>query len=65
MQALKPVAGIKTLPNQRKKYHPVTLFSEANAKTVRHFHATMAEYAPTPLVGLVNWGGRLGLAKWL
>ena len=63
MKELKPVAGIKTLPNQRKKYHPVPLFSEAKSATVRRFHATMAEYAPTPLVGLDNLAAKLGVAR--
>ncbi len=62
MEEIKPVAGIKTLPNQRKKYHPVTLFSEANSATVRGYHKTMPGYAPTPLVGLDNLAAELGVA---
>ncbi len=62
MEKLKPVAGIKTLPNQRKEYHPIDLFSEANSATVRRFHSTMAEYAPTPLIGLDNLAAELGMA---
>ncbi len=62
MNALKPVAGIKTLPNQRKKYHPATLFSEENSAIVRRYHQTMPGYAPTPLVGLDSLAAELGVA---
>jgi hypothetical protein len=55
------VSGLRL--SQRKKYHPVTLFFEANSAAVRRFHGTMAEYAPTPLVDLDNLAAELGVAK--
>lgn len=60
---MKPVDGIKILANQRKPYHPVTLFSEETCKTVRRFHNSMDAYEPTPLVSLDNLADELGVAK--
>jgi len=44
-------------------YQPVGLLSEETCKAVRHFHNSMADYAPTPLVSLENLAAELGVAK--
>lgn len=62
MHALKPVAGIKTLPNQRKEYRPVDLFSGVNSAAARRYHETMPGYAPTPLISLDSLAAELGIA---